>query len=218
MIEPKLARVVIIACGKSKLPHAAPARDLYTGSLFRAAREHAEATGSAWFIASAKHGLIPPHAVIEPYDQRLGKGAAARFVRDTSIDAWRDRVAKQLAAELKELGDLDGVSFEILAGADYVAPIREAISRALSGGSTAVEVRDPLKGKQVGERLAWLKARREERDRGILEQLDPAFLARATDAATPVEEPDELTEEEYAAAMARLERHPAVRRSRRRAA
>ena len=39
-----MRRIGLISCGKAKLAVAAPARSLYTGSLFKAASAYAEAT------------------------------------------------------------------------------------------------------------------------------------------------------------------------------
>jgi hypothetical protein len=55
-------KVVLVACGKSKRPEACPARELYTGTLFRKARAWAERHGDAWAILSARHGWIK-HAI-----------------------------------------------------------------------------------------------------------------------------------------------------------
>jgi len=64
----------VIACGGRKLPHPAPARELYTGPLFRAARAWAEQSpGGRWFILSAHHGLVHPDTVVEPYDVYVTK-------------------------------------------------------------------------------------------------------------------------------------------------
>jgi hypothetical protein len=65
--------VVLVGCGKSKLDHAAPAKDLYTSSLFKKARAYAEREGDAWAILSAKNFLVMPDEVIEPYEQEMGK-------------------------------------------------------------------------------------------------------------------------------------------------
>lgn len=62
---------LIVGCGAAKLDRAAPARELYTGSLFRAARAYAERSGLPWRILSAEHGLISPDKVIEPYDRHM---------------------------------------------------------------------------------------------------------------------------------------------------
>ena len=68
--------VLVIACGSRKIPTPAPARDLYVGSLFRAARAAAEADGRPWLICSAAHGLLTPDTVIAPYERALGSSRA----------------------------------------------------------------------------------------------------------------------------------------------
>jgi hypothetical protein len=70
---------VIVGCGARKLEWAAPARELYTGSLFRAASRHAERLGLPWRILSAEHGFISPDTVIEPYDRRIESRNPAPF-------------------------------------------------------------------------------------------------------------------------------------------
>ena len=51
-------RVALVSCVKSRRPEPAPARDLYTSPLFRAMRRYAESHADAWYILSAKHGLV----------------------------------------------------------------------------------------------------------------------------------------------------------------
>jgi len=55
-----------IACSATKLPHPAPAGELYTGQAFKAAREIAKLQGFAFWILSAKHGLIHPDTISAP--------------------------------------------------------------------------------------------------------------------------------------------------------
>jgi hypothetical protein len=204
----EIHHVAIIGCGKSKLDHAAPARDLYTGSLFRAALAHAEATADLVLIASAKHGLLRTSEPIEPYEQKLRRGGAGAFVRDRSIDDWRDRVAAQtgtLCADL--LGH--GILFSVFAGADYASPIKEAIR--LARIEVATHVRDPLAGMTVGRRLHWFREQRELRGTGEPPlEIEDEFLARVQrELDTP--EPDAFTEDEtedfFARHHARIARH-----------
>jgi len=63
--------VVVIACGARKQAAPCPAKDLYVGSLFRLARQAAEADGRRWLILSAKHGLVDPSTTLEPYDATI---------------------------------------------------------------------------------------------------------------------------------------------------
>src|SRR3546814_14699200 len=64
--------VFLVACVAAKLDRPAPARDLYASPWFQKARAYVERQGGAWFILSAKHGLIAPETVIAPYAETLG--------------------------------------------------------------------------------------------------------------------------------------------------
>ena len=102
-------RVGLIGCVKTKRQEAAPAQDLYVSPLFRGRRSYVEATCDRWFILSAKHGLVSPGAVLNPYEDSLNeKSAAAK--RD-----WATSVLAQLTAAL----ELDGTTFEVHAGSSY---------------------------------------------------------------------------------------------------
>ena len=129
-----MAPTVLVACSGPKLEHAAPARDLYTSDLFRKSRAWAERFGSAWFILSAKHGLVHPAHELAPYDVTL----KAMTKRERA--AWSARVALQWS-EL-ELGR----PVIVLAGADY---------RAWCDGRAGFSA--PMQGLGIGLQLQWLK-------------------------------------------------------------
>lgn len=105
--------IVLVGCVKQKLDYPAPARDLYTSTLFRKERAYAEATGAAWFVLSAEHGLVAPSAVLQPYDLRLSH--TSREYRRS----WGRRVVEQLN---ETAGPLAGTMIEIHAGAAYLDP------------------------------------------------------------------------------------------------
>jgi hypothetical protein len=68
MSAPNTRRIILVGCGKTKTSEERAARELYTGNLFRAAREYAEtevAAGRAagWAILSGKHRLVKPDDV-----------------------------------------------------------------------------------------------------------------------------------------------------------
>lgn len=136
-------KVALVGCGKEKLRHAAPARELYTGPLFRAARAWAEAFAERWFILSAQHGLISPDTVIAPYDLKLS--ALSREERER----WGEWTGAQVAAEV---GDDPTESLIAFAGGDYLDTLRNHGS-----GGWRWRVRDPLEGLELGHRLAWFK-------------------------------------------------------------
>lgn len=103
-------RIGLVGCVKGKQSHAAPAAELYTSALFKGRCRWVAQTCDRWFILSAKHGLVAPTDLLEPYDETLNaKGRAERR-------AWSQTVLDDLAARL---GDLHGRAFEIHAGASY---------------------------------------------------------------------------------------------------
>ena len=139
--------VVLVGCVKRKLDHPAPAQDLYTSALFARERAYAERHGDRWFVLSAMHGLVEPHTVIQPYEQRLSS------MNRSQRDEWGERVVRDLQLNL---GPLDGKTFEIHAGAAYADSIS---GRLRSEGADVVE---PLRGLAIGERLAWYGTRSRE--------------------------------------------------------
>lgn len=147
-------RVALVGCGKTKLPHPAPARDLYTGSLFRAARAHVEAAAyDAWFVLSARHGIIPPYAIVGPYEATM----AAKSVDETA--AWVNKVesgfrASALGGANYGLWSANGgrLIVDIFAGRDYADPLTARWSKL------SWEINVPHHGLQIGERLAAFKA------------------------------------------------------------
>lgn len=78
----RIEGVVLIACSAGKSTAPAPARNLYTGQLFRASVRYADAAGLPWAVLSAKHGLLLPDDVIEPYDHTL------KAMRETKRVVW----------------------------------------------------------------------------------------------------------------------------------
>lgn len=135
--------ICLIGCGKLKLERKAKAKDLYIGSLFRAARGFAESCDD-WRILSAKHGLLDPEKVISPYNHRLPG-------REYDRESWGIKTASELVSQMED------IKFEviILAGADYAEFVTAHLERH------HVKVRNPLLGMGLGQRLQWLKKERE---------------------------------------------------------
>jgi len=133
-----LETVGLVACGKRKLDVAAPAGDLYIGQLFRKASAYAEETYDRWFILSAKHGLLRPDEVIEPYDLSMAHLAA------DERRAW----AAGVAEELDRL-ELMGSEFFFHAGSRYTSVLAPMLRRSTW----------PLQGLGIGRQLAWYHER-----------------------------------------------------------
>ncbi|MCU1510458.1 MAG: hypothetical protein JWO34_298 [Arthrobacter sp.] len=92
--------VGLVGCASQKLKRPAPTRELYVYQLFKKASAYAELTCDRWYLLSAKHGLVHPDTVLEPYDMRLGTnhrtsppihqwGARVKENSTPSWPAWR---------------------------------------------------------------------------------------------------------------------------------
>jgi hypothetical protein len=149
--SPTTLRVVLLGCVKLKLDHRAPAKDLYASPLWNGRHAYAEAASCPWLILSAKYGLLDPEQLVAPYDVALA---------DLSVSAqraWGERVVGALQARF---GSLDGVTFEVHAGAAY----RAAIAQRLRELGASVE--QPLLGLTLGRQLSWYRKHSLEVDRG----------------------------------------------------
>lgn len=72
MTPTPLPRFCLIACSATKAAAAAPAADLYRGDLFRKALAWARRDAyDEVAILSARHGLVPLHQMLQPYDDSL---------------------------------------------------------------------------------------------------------------------------------------------------
>jgi hypothetical protein len=138
------ATVVLLGCVKTKLDRAAPAKDLYRSRLWRWRRAYAEASGRPWLILSAMHGLVEPEAQLDPYDLALAQLTAGER------EEWGERVVRAL---VRHFGELDGMTFEVHAGADYRRAVEPGI-RALGG-----QLRAPLHSVPLGAQPAWYQSR-----------------------------------------------------------
>lgn len=132
--------VALVGCGKTKLdaisiPGGAPAKDLYTGGLFKKARAFAEKHAGQWFILSARFGLVKPTAVLPWYN------TACSDLSRSERAAWAADTRASLARVVRPR---DVIVF--LAGECYAGAVE---------GFPHVEM--PLEGLGIGDRLKWLK-------------------------------------------------------------
>lgn len=141
--DPRSVRVGLVGCVKSKRVHACPARDLYISPLFVGRRRHVERTCDAWFVLSARHGLVHPDDRLETYDVTLN--AMNRSARR----AWSTQVLRALA---HRLGGLADHHFEIHAGAAYSD---FGLVEGLSAAGAYVTM--PAAGLGLGEQLAYYR-------------------------------------------------------------
>jgi len=125
--------MVLMSCGAAKRTCRSPARDLYTGSLFRAHAKIARRWRAPVRILSAKYGLVDAFSKLDPYDCKLS--ALSCDVRR----AWALQVAARLDAQLP-----NGGTVVVLAGQAY----KEWVPLV-----PQIHVVDPLAGLTLGQRL-----------------------------------------------------------------
>lgn len=132
-----MTTIGLVGCAAAKLRRPAPARDLYTSQLFRKASEYAELHSDRWFILSAKHGLVHPDTVLEPYDAKLGTKTGP------PIWDWATLVSGQLDLKLMHTPDAELL---VLAGEQYRTFLRYNDRPA----------RVPMEGMGIGQQLGYL--------------------------------------------------------------
>jgi hypothetical protein len=159
--------VCLVACGKSKRGHSSPAKDMYLGDLFKKSRAWAERNADEWAILSAKHFLLEPEKVIEPYEQRMPTNIAdqrrwARMVNDAVVQRWC-----QAGFHTPRQDEYGGRPVEwdpnragmpkiiVLAGKDYRTAFEGEFVE--SGYCLRMTIDVPMQGMEIGEQLSWLK-------------------------------------------------------------
>ena len=136
LVDEGTARVALISCSSQKSPGRHAAQDLYCSPLFKKSLAWARRNARHVFILSALHGLVELEQQLDCYDQPLGGSGEER--RRWALDVSN-------ALERRFPAPVD-VEVTILAGGHY------ADALVLPRGWRVTE---PLRGLQVGERLAW---------------------------------------------------------------
>lgn len=103
--------IFVIGCGRHKKKKPTPAKDLYTSDRFKRSKSIASNVGSSFFVLSAKHGLLQPDQLVEPYDVDI-------CTLDAEIKSqWARKV-------LEALSDLsNGAKIILLAENNYAHPL-----------------------------------------------------------------------------------------------
>ena len=135
--------VFLVSCVKKKQKRRAPAKELYCSDLFKKSRKLAEATKCPWFIVSAKYHLLHPDTIISPYEKTLKK-----MYKKERKD-WAEKVRKQMLEELPR-----AEAIVLLTSKPYY----EFLMPYLQERFGPANVKIPMDGMRIGERLRWLKS------------------------------------------------------------
>lgn len=147
-----MKRFVLISCSDKKSPKKAKARDIYQGDLFKKSLAYAEKKIKAdnIFVISAKHGLLPLDKEIEPYNVTLSylspKQKAKKPETKVLNATEREKLAKKVLYQLREVVDLESDEIIFLAGKLYRNLIPSSIKSFI-----------PMEGYSRGEQLQYLK-------------------------------------------------------------
>lgn len=137
-----MPKIYLVSCVSKKKRGKHPARDSYDSPWFRKARSYVEQRldhADKWFVLSAKHGLLCPDDVIEPYETTLNEmGKEER-------QEWARQVFNRLRSIVRQADVV-----VILAGRRY----REFLQKDLIDWCRRVEV--PMEGLMIGQQLRWL--------------------------------------------------------------
>lgn len=161
-----MTHVAVVGCGARKRDGTHPARDLYTGPLFTAARADVEARGVPWLILSALYGLVSPDKEIATYDRRISEtkreeacvGCGARACLTARGWCYRRGFIGGLDARLRQVMARHGrpLTVEVHAGAEYV----DVLLATLVVQEQHIRLTEPCRGLSVGRRIGWYAARR----------------------------------------------------------
>lgn len=131
--------IYLISCSKTKLTARTQAKNMYTSELFKTSYNYALLNNGDVFILSAKHGLLEPSDIIDPYDNTMnGKD------RDEKV-SWSRSVLGTLISKR-----IEG-AVVILAGKNYYQYLKPMLE------SSGYIVELPLDGLGIGQRLKYMK-------------------------------------------------------------
>jgi hypothetical protein len=145
-----MKRIVLIACVSKKKKEISPAKYLYTSTLFTYSLKYAYTLNpDKILILSALHHLLDLEKEIEPYDVTLSNVPKAKRKPGLKILNSQEKIiwGKEVVRLLSKQSDLQYDKFIVLAGQEYIKPIKAHI-RYLD---------DRLHGLSQGKRIAYLK-------------------------------------------------------------
>lgn len=137
-------KIGLISCSKSKNNGKLRAKDKYNSPLFNKTYKIADYNCDKIFILSTKYGLLDPDTVIDDYDETLNDYNKQEKVR------WSRKLVKQLQYFIREEDII-----EIYAGKNYYQYLIPLLDN---------EVKLPLDGLMIGERLQYLNRKIKEHE------------------------------------------------------
>ncbi len=146
-----MKKIVLISCVSKKKSIKSKAKDLYISQLFKSSLAYSYSLNpDKIFILSALHHLLDLETEIEPYNVTLSNIPKSKrkigliVLSPAEKIEWGNKVVEMLS----EQTDLQNDQFIILAGREYIKPIKPYIKK----------IDDRLHGLRQGERVKYMKA------------------------------------------------------------
>lgn len=177
--------ITVVGCCDKKASSRSPAKDLYQSTLYKKSADYAEEISDDWMIASAEYGLVDPGKFIDPYDRKMG-GSKAEKERMAGMLT----IQNEFPAASKDR--TSSVRVVILAGQDYANAVKANIP-------AGVEIVEPLKGMEIGERLQWLSKKNKSLENETIDDAKPSDVESVNENETSVAEKPEPIQKEVIA-------------------
>jgi hypothetical protein len=166
--------VCLVGCSKEKLPHPAPAKELYCSPLFKLARQWAERYADVWAILSGKYIVLDPERVIEPYDRRFSEHRALDWRTPLRRAEWASCVQGHVQAAFCQYATRNRFpKIIVLAGREYW--------QCLAG---RFDLATPMDGLGIGGRLQWLRQQLDRPHRKVSGELRRSRTHRGDSSPT----------------------------------
>lgn len=141
-----MAKICLVGDTKSQRKGRALAELLFTSNLFKHSRAYAERHSDRWYILSAKHGLLKPTDLIDPYSLSI------RDHRPDDRFLLAQRILQTFLRERITTND----TITMLANTHYC----EVLVPVFEGrGFTSIR---PFQNKNAVEQIQWLKSQTKE--------------------------------------------------------
>lgn len=142
-------KIILIACVSKKGSKKAKAKDLYISQLFKSSLAYANKQNpDKIFILSALHHLLDINQEIEPYNVTLSNVPKSKRKPGLIVLSSEEKIlwGQKVIEQLKTQTDLMNDEFIILAGQEYIKPIKDSIPHLVQ----------PLLGLGLGKRVQFL--------------------------------------------------------------
>lgn len=183
--------LAVMNCASKKLSYTAPAKELYTGTVFKVIQKYCETNFRYYCIISAKHGMLLPTDIIDPYELYI---ADLDTCQQQTLFKECAKKIKKTFPQCDQLYFYTTSQYSLLA--DYVDgtvyfPIshlhgRQKLHYLLTGDSSVVDIDDVLRQvvQSLGTGGGWKKSDICKEIKNILPEYSSTYINRIVTCST----------------------------------